>query len=258
MLIDRTGTFRGRAKDSGVSLTAKGLPQFVMKLIATEYYDEASKSWIPWDDVDQNEITAFLCLFSHEGKPVFHVDSLMETFGWDGTSLSGLSALDISNEEFQFNVTENVYQGESRLQVSGVAPYSATPGGGVRGVDTAELKKLDTKFAAALIKNSGGKKPAKSPAKKVDMPAPPKKKAAPPKREAAATAEPAKKFTMEQAWERCVEAKLESTTEEQLAESWTKACFKVAGDKEDEDITKEQWAKIAEIVIEETGDPLPF
>ena len=249
MLINRTGTFRGRALESAVSLTKNGFPQYVLKCQATEYYNADDGSWVPWLDVDENETTAFLTLFDGTGQPIFHVDSIMETFGWDGQKLSGLDALDISAKEFQFTVEEHIYNDQSRLQVARIAPYDAVPGSSIRRVDASELKSLDVKFGAALLKKAGGKKPAAAPAKKSDKPAPPKT-AAPPKRTPPKPAEtPAATDVIEyadagKAWEAVVAVRAKDVTDDQLAKAWGAACYEVAGDTDDDAITPAQWGAI--------------
>lgn len=279
MLINRTGTFRGKAIEAGVSQTPNGFPQYTIKCRADEYWDAEMEQWLSWAGIEENELTAYLTLFDKNGKLIFHAKDIQATFGWDGTSLSGLHALDVSKTEFQFTVEEHVYNEKSSLQVTKVARYDSVPGQTIRKCDPAALKALDAKFGAALLKNAAPVKPASAPAKKTTMPKPPKtekpkpvadvvepaKIAAPPKRtavvdETANAPAPAAPVTctMEEAWERCVTTRKTSVTDEQLAQAWGKAAFEVAGDAKDEDITAAQWATIAAKVTAECGDDIPF
>ena len=40
MEIDRPGTFRGQIQERGVGETKNGYPQFVLRVLADEYYDD--------------------------------------------------------------------------------------------------------------------------------------------------------------------------------------------------------------------------
>ena len=179
MLINRTGTFRGLALESQVGLTKKGFPQFVFRAQATEWYDTETGQWFDYSTEDANEITGYLVLFSADGTPIFHIKDIVETFKWDGQTMGGLDAVDISKIPFQFTVEENLYNEVTSLKVCKIAPFDAIPGGSLRKLDPASLKALDAKFAASLLKNAGGKKPVSAPAKKPTMPTPPTMNAAP-------------------------------------------------------------------------------
>jgi hypothetical protein len=283
MLIDRTGIFRGKAVEAGVSLTTNGFPQFVIKCLASEYWDQANETWYDWTDVEQNEITGYLTLFDGKGQPIFHIKDIMEVFGWDGLSLSTLDGIDASKAEFQFVVEDHIYNEQSRLQVSKIAKYDAVPGASIRRVDPNELKSLDAKFAAALAKNAAPQKAATAPAKKTGSklppapkkvtpppagttppagatppappapPAPPKRSAPPKKEAAAGTAAQPKAMTMEEAWGMCVQLRAKDVTDETLAKTWSEACNTVAPDKDDADITPEQWGAIADKVNSACG-----
>lgn len=284
-LINRTGVFRGRAVEAGVSVSSSGLPQYIIKCEAFEYFDQASGEWVDWLDVEENTITAYLCLFSKENAPLFHAKDIQAVFGWDGLSLSALDSLDVSKIEFQFIVEEHLYNDKTSLQVSKIAPYDAVPGSTLRRCDAAQLKSLDAKFAAALLKSSGGKKAVQAPAKPTGIPAAPKKSPGRPKKPAVSTPEvaappadvpavaapvaatpPTRVKTpppppvqpavteyadAEAAWGAVNNVRAKEVTDEKLAECWGEACAKIAGDAEDADITPAQWGLIVEAVNNE-------
>jgi len=60
-------------------------------------------------------------------------------------------------------------------------------------------------------------------------------------------------MTMEQAWENCVTMKRKDVSDEKLAQEWSAACFKIAGEADDQAITAEQWQKIVDEVQTVTG-----
>lgn len=181
--INRTGTFRGVAIDSGVGLTKNEFPQWVANLQASEYYDEETEQWIDWSEYEEKEIQCYLVLFGNEGKPLLNTKQLQKAFGWSGESFQELETyVDVP---FQFRVEENTYEGTTRLRVQWVDAYDAEPGRVIQKLEPAEVKKLDAKYAAALRKFSGGPKPKSVP----DRPDKPEKPVAPaPDKEAAKAA----------------------------------------------------------------------
>lgn len=152
--IDRPGTFRGIPQEWGVSESKNGFPQFVVRLLATEYHDEAGEiegnepgTWAPWDY--GQEITAFLVLFNDKG-PIFHVDALIAALGWDGKSFANLNNNDWSENVIQFRVESQEYEGVTRLKVVAVNAQDADPGRTIKKLDAKDLKDLDAKFKGLL------------------------------------------------------------------------------------------------------------
>ena len=187
-MINQTGYYRGVVLEHAVTAT-KGdqpLPQLAVKMRAIELYDQAEKIWVDCQHLVESEMTGYLCLFSKDGTPIFHVADIQRVFEWDGASLVGLNELDLEGAEVQFEVTTNEYKGKTRLQVARISEYNDVPGsGGVKKMDDDDLAALNARFGAALKKASGGPKAA-SASKPAAAPAtPPKTKAAAKKKAAA-------------------------------------------------------------------------
>ncbi len=292
-LIDREATFRTKnIVDGGLGKTSTGLPQVVLSLRADEIYDFDEKCWVPWDDVEEREITAYLVLIGKKDNEIFHMKTTEKALGWDGASLGSLNDIDYQNSGIQFTTKENEYEGNTTIQVAGIDHYDAEPGRTVQKLDAAEVKGLDAKYAAFFRKRSGEKKPKtvgkpvvpvvkpKATASKrdpeadaADVPettslrsvseraseAPSKKTAKPPKK----TAKPkeatkADKCTQTEAWVACKKAAPESVTEQQLADLWLKTVEANAPDGDEDQLSPEGWANIRRIIVAQVKDDLPF
>ena len=173
--INRTGTFRGFAIDSGMGETKNGYPQWVAQLQAIECYDEDTEQWVDWSEYEEKEITGYFVLFGGDGNPTLTAKQIQKALGWSGESFQDLCA-DFSEAPIQFRIEESTYQGETRLKVTWIDDANAEPGRTIQKLDSAEVKKLDSKYAAALRKLSGGPKPksvpSKPPVPKPEIPAP--------------------------------------------------------------------------------------
>ncbi len=161
-LITREGTYRGVATDSGVGLTTNDFPQFVAQISALEFYDFDEKEWLDWSEQDE-EISGYFCLFGGNNKPTLSAKQVQKALGWSGQSFSELNDTDYSEVPFQFRVEEHEYNNETKLQVSWIDAYDATPGRQVQKLNADDAKKLDKLFAAQL-KNFGGTKVVSAPA----------------------------------------------------------------------------------------------
>lgn len=265
-LIDLTGTFKGKPVDTGVSLTTNGFPQFVVSLLANEYWDETEQEWFDYSEQEKREITAYLVLFDSEGKPTLSAEQIQKVFGWSGESFVELNNTDYTDVELQFRVGTHVYKGEDRISVDWIDTADAQPGRSVRKASEQEVKDLDKVYAHGLRKLSGGKTVTPASKPKTDKPTTPKKKeevkTEKPKAKPVApkttgkTAKPAKKkCTKEQAWNTACEAKHESISDEKLEEIWTQTVI----DLGDEDsFTDEDWYRIGKIVSTKVKDDIPF
>jgi hypothetical protein len=267
-LIDREATFRTKnIVDGGLGQTLTGLPQLTLSLRADEIYDFDEKCWVPWDDVEEREITAFLVLIGKKDNEIFHCKSIEKALDWDGASLSSLNDIDYQNSGIQFRTVENEYEGKTSLQVAGIDHYDAEPGRTVQKLDAAEVKGLDAKYATFFRNRSGEKKPKpvgkpvvptakpkRDPkADAADVPATPPKKTKAPKK--------AKKTgcTQTEAWAACSKAKHESISKEKLTEVWLKAVETLAPDGDEDNMSPELWAQVRDVVVgqvvDDTGIP---
>lgn len=245
-LIEQEGTYRGNITDHVVNLSTNDFPQLVLSLEGTELYDVETQSWCDWKDVPENEITAYLVLIDSKNNQTLNYKQVQEALGWDGKSFSGLATLDLSKTRVQFRVEPNTYNGKTTLQVTWIDKYDAIPGKTFRKLDVKELKTLDAKFKNVL----GGKATPATAAK-----APPKAPSKTSTKAPATTSDlPPGKCTKDEAWEACVDLKDDKKfTDEQLAQTWTKAVDEIAANKTDEQITPEEWFLIKEKVLAETA-----
>lgn len=275
--IDRTGSFRGYAIDSGMGQTKNGFPQWIASLQAVEYYDEETEQWVDWSQYDVNEITGYFCLFGGDGNPTLTAKQLQKALGWSGESFQALCA-DYSTTLIQWRVEERTYKDNTSLQVTWVDHADAEPGRTIQKLDNDDVKKLDAKYAAALKKLSGGPKPKTVPVKpttpKPEVPKPAidkeaakaalKAKAeekaargkaaeekaakkAPPKPEAPKpqVVKPKETCTLEQAWEAVYAAKGD-VSDDDLGNVWLQVIDKY-GDQDT--LTSEEWVVVRDEVI---------
>lgn len=267
-LLTDIGDYRGRATGGAVSTTTNGFPQLVLELHATDVYDGDNDEWYK-DAVDDNVITAYICLFGGNGKATLGVQQVMDAFGWDGASFGGLNELvkDLTSRPegmpIGFSTESNEYEGNVRTQVSWVRAHDAAPGRTIRECTTDELKNLDKQYAHGLqaVKSKAkvaAPKPATAPKPPTAPPAtaPPTQPAAPATRP---TPSATGKSTKGKAWGALTTANRAEAvpgktaggagfSDEQLAEVWTATAGEVAGvAANDKSITREQWYQIQEI-----------
>ena len=279
MILDRDGTFRGRFVESAVNQTKNGFPQFVGRLLLTEWYDEEAGEWVPWEEYSM-ETVAYLVLASNKG-PCLNYDQLQAALGWDGESFADLDSKDWSSVTVQVRVAENDWEQGARYRVEWIDTCEADPlgGRGIKRLDKNEVKSLDrwlkgVKRPQARKATSSAEPPAtpprtqtrpgpKPPAEpKPEPPAEPKPE--PPARKGAkkdtsaelATGLPAE-CSKEDAWAKVIELRTDEASDEMVAEAWVEACDKVAPDKDESDFTAEEWAQVRDITLDSIPS-LPF
>lgn len=247
-LIKEVATFRGLVLEHALNETSTGLPQFEVQVSGLERYDEDAKQWVD-ESGEEKEIRAFLVLFTHDNKPIFHYQSVQKVFGWDGQNFQWLSKGDFVGTPIQFRTKENdpEYIDKRPIVVASIDVFDAEPSRTMKSLDGDGVKKLNAKFAAGLRKASGGPKP-----KNVPPATPPKEKPkkTPPEKPATITAE--------KAWEICNERKPEKVTDEILANAWLEITEESGGD---EKITKNgNWSEVCHVILEKIGvvDSIPF
>lgn len=259
--IDRIGTFKGVIKDFGVTKTRKKeLPQFVVTLLATHLYNEATEEWDDWTEYDQTADGYFvLVTLNEQGIPVkcLNYNQVMEATGWDGVSFSSLAAMDLKDHPVQFRVQEDTYEGTTTLKVNWIAGIEAEVG--LRKLTGDDLLALDATFsipgnkpAAAPAKPKTGKKPGKkAPPKAPETKAAPK----PPKR-AKPTEETPAPCTEEEAY-RAVHAAnvaLDKPVPDEIRDDyWVTSVEKFAADPDN--VTPEEWAVIRDKTLEKISIP---
>jgi len=236
-LVDRVGRFKGNVLDYGVTKTKNGYPQYVLRLAATAYYDEADKEWVDWSETEQG-ITAYLCMFGSDGTATFNCKSIQDVIGWDGKSFAELAELK-PPETIQFTVKDNEYDGNVTKQVNNIYSEDAKPSS-IQKLDKKELKELDAMFAKGLQGVRKNVTPANNKSEDTSSPVKP-----PP------TSKKKKQSTKIEAWQAAVEANKNGVQfdDEQLSELWVTTVADIAGDVDEEDINGKTWHKIKEDVV---------
>lgn len=173
MNVDRTGTFRARLLEKGITKTKeKGYPQLVGRVQLIELYDSKENKWFDTEDWDM-ETNFFSCLYGvKKGQssptPTLGHEQAMKVFEWDGESLAELDKADHIGLEFQVRIGENTYEGaKSPFQVDWIDVYDADPVYTLRKLDAKEVKDLDAQFSnitpstkkAKSVKKPASKKP---------------------------------------------------------------------------------------------------
>ncbi len=284
MELDRTGTFRCKAFDTGVSKTKKGgFVRFTATLHLTQSYDFENETWETWQEYEM-EIPLYAVLFgkgkkSEKLEATLNHTQVCEIFGWDGRDFTYLNDTDFSDIEFQVRIEDNdpAYADKNPYQVKFIDVYDAVPGGGIKKLDAEGIKALNAEFAA-LLKNTGKaaapatKKPTTAPKvpakgkkdnKKQTEVVKEKKTTEPPKVPSTPPTVPtvpeesvdykAEKCTKAQAWEQVVEHKNEACDDDQLNNAWKGAVIEVAPKTAETDITEEQWFAIKDKTLDQVG-----
>lgn len=264
--IDRSGTFRGRLTEWGVSESSGGYPQFVGRLFATEYYDDDANAYIPWAEYEQ-DIIAYLVLYSMDKagnwKELSNSKQLKLALGWDGTDFGTLADGDYSDITLMFRVEEHEYQGNTKLQVQWVDAADANPVRSLTKFDASKLKALTAKFAGVLpapsitpAKVGKGKPAPTKPSKGKPAPTEPSKdkpstSAAPAPAAEPPTEPPAEPRTKASTWNTVVEMRAAAVTDAELAKIWIAEVAKI--DKAEDEFTSDDWATVETAVLDQVS-----
>lgn len=273
--IDRIGLFKGLIKDHGVTKTRKKeLPQFIVTLLATHMYNEATEEWNKWDYEQTADGYFVLVTLDKHGNVVkcLNYNQVMEATGWDGVTFSSLATMDLKNHPVQFRVQEDIYEGNTSLKVNWIAGVDAEVG--LRKLTGKDLTDLDAKFgipsdkpAATPAKPKTGKKtprpklgkPEPKPAEAeikaaLTPPKPPVKKATPkpPEKEESA----AETCTEEEAYAtiHAANAALDKPAPDEVRDDWWwSGVQEVAADEDN--VTDTEWPMIRDKTLEKINIP---
>jgi hypothetical protein len=278
VVIDRPGTFRGKPLDWGVSATNKnGFPQFVLELSALEHYNEETGEYEAWGQYDM-AITAYLVMFSNttgEWKEAgSNVAQIKKVFGWDGKDFETLANGKYADTMLMFQIKPNVWEGNTRLQVSWIDTADANPTRELPKFDATKLKELTEKMGGVIPGSAAASaKPATPPKRagrpKASTPAstpaaspapsgatPPAAPETPPATPApsgsvAPITTPPTPETKATAWAGCCQMRTAETSDAKLAEVWVAEVQKIG--KAEDQFTPSDWSAVKDAVIQATG-----
>ena len=243
MLPTREGRFKATIGAHGVDETGPNrLATFVCEFQLTQELVNGS-----WEPVDESwTITGYFYLEKRDGSiNEFTIRQLKESFGWDGRDPFWLQDTDFDGHVVQVKLASEHYDGQTRLKVQYVNPADWS-GAAVRKADDSTRQSIQTRLGSKFRANAG-------PATKRAVPPPSKAKSAGPPAPASDGSTLPSSYTKERAWEDYVELqqKCPKIGDEELQSMWFKAIKKVAGDKDEGQITPEEWERVG-------AEALPF
>lgn len=260
-VIDRIGLYRGEIKDFAVSQTSKAkLPQLVLTLMATEWYDEENETWGGWTEYQQTITGFFVLVYLNKQGQVEkcgNYDQVMEAVGWDGETFSSLAAMDLRGKRIKFQVVEETFEGNTNFRIKQIAGENTEIG--LRSLSEKALANLDAQFRVASGKPKTAAKPkakAKAEAATVSSPPKPPKVTTPGAAEARAAFGGATPCTEEEAYQACTttnEAMTKSVPKEVLDDYWVTRITEIAEDSDN--VTPEEWGRIRTAVTEDIEIP---
>lgn len=166
---DYVGTYKGLVLDTTLSKTKKGFPQFNVKVLLTEYWDQKEQEWF---DVSDNKwvMTGYFNLYYRDGADengeggtvieTLNHRQICDVFGWDGRGFVYLVSTDFSDGmEVLVRTEEEEYNGKTSMRVKWIDKADADPNGGLKGIDVNEAKELEKEFEHLW---ASSKKPAKA------------------------------------------------------------------------------------------------
>jgi hypothetical protein len=158
MLPNDEGKYVARPKRWAVGESKEGAVQFAVDFSLSQYFSDAAGEW---HDISSEgySIVGYFYPISKAGNLVeMTVESLQESLGWSGASLTELNDSDWSQTEVQLVLQREEYQGRTQMKVKFINPRDYAGGNGIKA-DAAEVKTLDQRFGAILRANPKAKKP---------------------------------------------------------------------------------------------------
>jgi len=282
--LDTAGTYRGEVTEHSLGTTKKGYPQCVVRLQAKEkYIDDPSHfahfgieepTWVDWSDFGE-EIVGFLVLFNDpdvfdDETSLLNYEQLQLALDWAGDEFDSLNNDSHVGKAILFRVDEDEYEGKTQLKVNWIDAHDASPNRELKKLDAAEVKDLSSKLKVKKKTKPSAAKPASKPASKPKADAKKddaKKTSAPPRKpkpeeaapedtssdgdesaeESNASALPTE-VSQGKAWEFVCDNK-GGNSDSDVQDAWIAACEEVAPDKDEDDFTDGEWAKVRDIVI---------
>jgi hypothetical protein len=265
-----------------VSETKNGYPQFVVRIKATEFYDETTQTWTDWSSYEQ-EITGYLVLYTKDPKSqtgwkeLLSAQQCKKVFGWNGADFAALANGQYANTLVLCRVEASEYNGATTLKLQWIDAADADPIRQLPKYDTAKLADLSARFAGILATPAAtpAKAPAAAPAAKPaapkrgrppkavaplppadGLPLPPSEAGAPvPPAAPPTTSAPAAAtaMTKDRAWMLvCTNGlRTDEAMDEKIGEVWLNAVTGIG--KDETAFVADDWAQVAEKVIAATS-----
>ena len=228
MQANREGIFHAYPIDVGVNEMGPN------KLIAVSIQFSLFEEYKDGDWVDcvseELEITGFFYLEQKDGGLIeFIIDSLKESFGWDGRDPLWFQETDLSGHPVQIRLTLEEYGGQQRLKAHRLRPYGSAIGG-VSKVDDADKARIRNRLSPKL--RAAGKA----------SPAPKKAPAGP---SASDPQEDPSTSTKDEAWTVFYgHTPSPKWSEEAREEEWYRILNQLFPDKQADELTPAEWARM--------------
>lgn len=184
--LESAGAYRFRITESGLSLTKKGYPQWVARLLAVEKFVEApaeithfqaqqlladgKPGWVAWDSFGEESVEFFV-LFNNADEfttqtAMKNYEQLQTATGWDGAEFDALTNGSLVGKVILGRVDLDSYTPEGgtlreQMRVKWIDAADANPERTLKSVDATVLTGLSAKL------KMGGASKAKAPAAKV-------------------------------------------------------------------------------------------
>ena len=185
--LETAGAYRFKITESGLGLTKKGYPQWVVRLLATEKFVEDAPSiahfqqqgqladgkagWVPWESFDEQSVEFFV-LFNNADEftpqtALKNYEQLQTATGWGGTEFDELTNGSLVGKIILGRVELDSYtpeggQTKEQMRVKWIDKADANPERTLKSVDATVMQGLSAK-----LKMGGAGKAKAAPAAKV-------------------------------------------------------------------------------------------
>lgn len=253
MLPTREGRFKAAIGEHGVSETGSShLATFVCQFRLTQELVNGQ-----WEPIDEDWwIAGYFYLEKRDGSiNEFAIEQLKEAFGWDGRDPFWLQDTDFDGRLVQVKLAFEQFNGQTRLKVQYVNPGDWA-GAAVRKADDTARRSIQSRLGPKCRANAGPS--VKGAALLAPAPPPPPPAPSELRLPAAQPGAPSKTplpstYTKERAWEDFIvlQGRSPRMSEGELQQLWFKAIQKVAGEKDESQLTPQEWERVG-------AEALPF
>jgi len=172
MAVEREGTFRAMVIAHSVGKTSKtGLPQFVVEVALSEWYDPRGKEWYSYLEHNAT-MRNYMVLVNRDGAlNDINYRQIKEAFPqWSGQTFDDLANGAYKGNDIVVQVAEDTYEGKTSLKIKGLRHCDWVPG--LMEADASTVSDLNTRFGH-LLRAQPQATPAVAP-KPLAPPPPPK------------------------------------------------------------------------------------